>query len=174
MTTLKVAHVPRRDAEGSGELRLGQLEFGAKGCNVHAHSSHIALYEARGNPRNNVSDTQSPSAQAVRMPRKVSKAPANHLRAWREYRGLSQEALAVLVGTAGNVIGLLETGERGLSDKWLRKLAPVLGTTPGRLLDYSPDDLDSAYLEAALGVAKEDRPQVLQIISTFKKTGTDG
>lgn len=51
---------------------------------------------------------------------------------------MTQEQLAERVGTAGNVIGLIESGQRGLSDKWLRKLAPELGTTPGFLLDHSP------------------------------------
>ncbi|WP_454760605.1 helix-turn-helix transcriptional regulator [Caulobacter segnis] len=65
------------------------------------------------------------------MARTTSKPAANHLRAWREFREISQDELGELVGTKGNVIGLLESGERGLSDKWLRKLASHLGTTRG-------------------------------------------
>jgi transcriptional regulator with XRE-family HTH domain len=107
------------------------------------------------------------------MSRKSSKAPANHLRAWREHRRLSQEALAQKVGTAGNVIGLLESGERGLSDKWLRKLAVALGTTPGFLLDHDPNDLDSSFLDAAMAVPKDKRAQALKILETFRPTGTD-
>jgi transcriptional regulator with XRE-family HTH domain len=107
------------------------------------------------------------------MARRPHKPSANHLRAWREFRGLSQEELAEKVGTAGNVISLLESGERGLSDKWLRKLAPALGTTPGYLLDHDPNDIDAAFLEAALAVPKEDRAKVLSILQAFRKTGTD-
>ena len=108
------------------------------------------------------------------MPKRPTKTPANHLRAWREKRGLSQEALARLVGTAGNVISLLESGDRALSDKWLRKRAPALGTQPGFLLDHDPNDLDASLLEAVLAVPKEQRPQVLKILEAFKATGTDG
>ena len=108
------------------------------------------------------------------MPRKTVKEAANHLRAWREFRGLTQEQLAGEVGTAGNVIGLLESGERGLTHKWLLKLAPVLGTTPGFLLDHDPNDLDASFLDAALSVPPEDRPQALAILQTFKRTGTGG
>ena len=86
---------------------------------------------------------------------------------------MTQDELASKVGTAGNVIGLLEAGERGLSDKWLRRLAPVLGTTPGYLLDHDPNDLDSALIEAAMNVRKEQRAQVLEILKTFR-TGTEG
>ena len=82
---------------------------------------------------------------------------------------MTQEQLAESVGTAGNVIGLLESGERGLSHKWLLKLAPALGTTPGFLLDHSPYDLDTSFLDAALSVPPESRAQALAILQTFKK-----
>jgi transcriptional regulator with XRE-family HTH domain len=98
----------------------------------------------------------------------------NHLKAWRKFRRMTQEELAVAVDTTKAVISNLETGSRGLSDKWLRRLAPALGTTPGFLLDYDPNDLDTAYLDAALSVPKESRGQALQILETFRKTGTDG
>lgn len=72
----------------------------------------------------------------------------NHLRAWREHRGLTQAQLAEIVGTEGSVISLLESGDRALSDKWLRRVAPALGTTPGILLDYDPNALGEEPLKA--------------------------
>ena len=83
---------------------------------------------------------------------------------------MSQEQLAEKVGTAGNVIGLLESGDRGLSHKWLLKLAPVLGTTPGFLLDHDPNNLDTSFLDAALSVPPENRAQALAILETFKRS----
>lgn len=112
------------------------------------------------------------SSHNAPMPKKPTRQAANHLRAWREHRGMSQEDLADRVGTAGNVISLLESGGRKLSDKWLHKLAPVLGTTPGFLLDHDPNDIDAAFLDAAMAVPKERRAQALQILQTFR-TGTD-
>jgi transcriptional regulator with XRE-family HTH domain len=97
----------------------------------------------------------------VRTPEK------NFLRAWREYRRMTQAQLAEAVDTTGAVISLLEAGHRGLSDKWLRKLAPVLGTTPGHLLDVDPNDVSSDILEIWAGVPEESREQVLSIIKTF-------
>ncbi len=102
------------------------------------------------------------------MPRKTAKAAANHLRAWREYRGLTQDQLARKVGTAGNVIGLLEAGERGLSDKWLNRLAPALDTRPGYLLDYDPNEIDPGFIEAAMEAPPEARALALQILKGFK------
>lgn len=107
------------------------------------------------------------------MPNKTTKLSTNHLRAWREANGLTQDQLAELVGSAGNVIGLLESGERGLSDKWLRRLAPHLGTTPGFLLDHHPDDVEAAFLEEVISAGKSNRAQVLAVIRALK-TGTHG
>jgi transcriptional regulator with XRE-family HTH domain len=71
----------------------------------------------------------------------------NYLRAWREYRGLTQAQLAAIIGTEGSVISLLESGDRGLSDRWLRRLAPALETTPSLLLDFEPAQVDATMLE---------------------------
>lgn len=103
------------------------------------------------------------------MPKSPTRDSVNHLRAWRLFREMTQEELAARAETSGNVISQLESGDRGLSDKWLRKLAPLLGTTPGRLLDYDPMDLDSAFLEAALDVPPESRSQALEILKTFSR-----
>lgn len=65
-----------------------------------------------------------------------------HVRSWRLYRGLTLAQLAERVGTNANMIGYLEGGDRGLSAKWLRKLAQALDTTPGLLLDQDPRTLD--------------------------------
>ncbi|HEY1926511.1 MAG TPA: helix-turn-helix transcriptional regulator [Caulobacteraceae bacterium] len=85
----------------------------------------------------------------------------NHLRAWREYRGLTQTQLAALVDTQGSVISLLESGDRRLSDKWLRRLALPLSTTPGLLLDYDPEHIDQAVLETFNRLPEEKRPDTL-------------
>jgi len=124
-------------------------------------------------PRNYVRDAPVAVSQTVRMGKRAAKQSMNHLRAWREFRSLTQEELAEKVGTAGNVIGLLESGERGLSQKWLMKLAPALGTRPGFLLDFDPNDVNRELIEAATELPKETRAQALQILRTFK-TGTHG
>lgn len=103
------------------------------------------------------------------MGRKASKKAVNNLRAWREHRHLTQEQLAEKIDSSAGVISDLETGGMKLSDKWLYRLAPALDTTPGFLLDHDPNDLDTIFLEAALGVAPESRPQVLEILKTFRK-----
>jgi transcriptional regulator with XRE-family HTH domain len=83
----------------------------------------------------------------------------NYLRAWREFRGLTQAQLAQAAGTTGAVISLLESGERGLTDKWLRILAPRLSTRPGHLLETDPNDLDSDILEIWEEIPEERQSQ---------------
>lgn len=99
-----------------------------------------------------------------RMPRSPTREATNHLRAWREFRGLSQEDLAAKAGTAGNVISLLESGDRGLSPKWLRLLAPILGTEPGILLDHNPNDLDTDIVREAMKVGPARRAEAVQLL----------
>lgn len=86
---------------------------------------------------------------------------------------MTLEEVGDAIGTTKAVIQQLESGRMALSHKWLLKLAPVFGTTPGFLLDHDPANLDTAFIEAALAVPPERREQAIQILSTFK-TGTDG
>lgn len=93
----------------------------------------------------------------------------NHLKAWREFRGLTQAELAEKVGTTGSVISLLENGERRLSDKWLRKLAPALNTGQGLLLENDPGALPTNILEVWADIPDERKDQALEILQTFRK-----
>ena len=98
----------------------------------------------------------------------------NHLKAWREFRELTQEQLAEAVGTNANMIHYLETGERGLSAKWLRRLAPALKTTPGLLLDHDPNDLDSDMIEAWASSDIQQKRRLSAVAKALIRTGTTG
>lgn len=100
----------------------------------------------------------------------------NHLRAWREHLEMTQEELAAKLTppTTGSVISLLEEGDRGLSLKWLRRLAPVLKTTPGFLADFDPSQVDTRTLEMISQLEPSQIAQVEKFITTFLKTGSDG
>lgn len=105
------------------------------------------------------------------MPRGAAKPSVNHLRAWREYRGLTQAQLGDMVDTTDNVISMLESGDRQLSQKWLVKLAPALNTRAGFLLEFAPEDADLSILEAILEVPADRKGEALQILRVLK-TGT--
>lgn len=62
---------------------------------------------------------------------------AANLRAARQARGLSQEALAFAVGTTQMRISLWETGDRAPRLCFLVRLCAALKTTPNDLLGFS-------------------------------------
>ncbi len=100
-------------------------------------------------------------------------ALANHLRAWREFRQLTQDELGARIGTTGSVISLLENGHRQLSLKWLYKLAPALNTTPGMIVDHDPKELDTTTFELFADVPEASREQaraaVEGVINSFRQ-----
>lgn len=100
-----------------------------------------------------------------------SNAGKNHLKAWREYRGLSQHELAEKVGTSHQVIGYLERGRTQLSAKWLRTIAPALDTTPGMLLDHDPHDLSADIIDIWSHMDTRQKRQFSVIAREL--TGTD-
>ena len=95
--------------------------------------------------------------------------PAHYLRAWREYRRLTQDQLAEKAGTTKGVISLLESGERRLSDKWLRRFSPILKVQPGWLLDYDPESLDRSVLEIWAAIPEERHDEALQMLKIFAR-----
>ena len=104
---------------------------------------------------------------------KVDKnAGPNHLREWREFRGMTLEQLADAVDTSPGMISMLESGDRGLSAKWLRRLAPALKTTPGHLLEHDPNSIATDVLDIWASIDVRDREQARRVLRSFVKTGT--
>lgn len=96
----------------------------------------------------------------------------NYLQAWRKFRRMTQQELADGIGTTKAVVSLLESGDRPLSAKWLRKIAPVLKTTPGHLLDHDPETLPTDIVDIWMHIEERDRARARSILETFR-TGTD-
>lgn len=100
----------------------------------------------------------------------------NQLRAWREFRRMTQEELAAKADTTASQISMLESGERGLTHKWARILAPLLKTNPGHLFDTDPESLDNDVHDIWISIDKRDRAQALRVLKSFARTdtGTNG
>ena len=97
----------------------------------------------------------------------------NYLKEWRQFRNMTQQAVADAVGTNANMIQYLENGERGLSAKWLRRLAPVLDTTCGMILDHNPYELDSDIIEIWATASNREKRQITDVAKAIVKPGTD-
>lgn len=101
----------------------------------------------------------------------VDREAGNNLRAWREFREMTQADLAARVDTTPAVISLLEAGSRKLSPKWLRRLAPALDTSPGFLLEHNPYNLPTDFLREWDDIPAENREQALKVLAAFKRAG---
>lgn len=107
--------------------------------------------------------------QCVHDNRGMAEDGAHNLKAWRKHRRMTQQELADKVEppTTKSVIAALENGQNGLSEKWLRRLAPALGTTAGRLLEFAPDDVDSQWSEATGNVPPDQRPRAIRLLKAL-------
>ena len=99
----------------------------------------------------------------------MTDAIKNNLKAWREFRQMTQEQLGEAAGTTASVISLLESGNRRLSLKWLLKLAPPLNTTPGFILDHDPEDLPTEMLDIWASIPEDQQSQALAVLQTFAR-----
>lgn len=100
----------------------------------------------------------------------------NNLRAWREFMKMTQEQLAAECEppTTGPVISLLEEGDRGLSLKWLRRLAPALKTRPGFIVEYNPFQVDTRTLEMIADLEPVKLAKVGKFVDDYLRDGTSG
>lgn len=157
-------------------VSLSTLDVG--GLTMHP-LSQIVTRHASPNFHNLCGEIYVTECDIVRMADDKNGGP-NYLKAWRLFRKgkdgkpMTQEELAEKVGTNANMIGYLESGERGLSAKWLRKLAPALDTTPGMILDHDPNDLDSDIIDIWAHADQRQQRQLTDIAKTLVKTGTNG
>lgn len=65
----------------------------------------------------------------------LQKTVGRNLRAYRQARGLSQEAFAELVGVHRTYMGGLERGERNLTLRSVERIAERIGVDPLVLMD---------------------------------------
>lgn len=169
------------NAESFSEFAVAQLQLGLGTGDkvVHVPLLHNAITMSSPFCCNSVEAQDLESRQNVAMPkkRKKPKKRDNYLFEWREFRGLTQEALAAAVKppTNASVISLLENGDRGLSNKWLERLKVPLRTRKGYLLDVNPYEASTSILEIWNDVPEDERARVRNILEQFtKKTGTNG
>lgn len=99
--------------------------------------------------------------------------PPHYLKEWRIFRKMTQQQLADAVDTSKSVISDIECGRLQLSPKWARRLAPILETQPGYLLDHDPNDLPADIIDIWSRIALSDREQAARVLRALAKTGTD-
>lgn len=86
---------------------------------------------------------------------------------------MTQQDLADALETSKSVISDMERGQLQLSPKWLRRIAPILDTQAGYILDHDPNDLDSDIIDIWSHIDARDRDQAARVLRQFIKTGTN-
>ncbi|HEU4986895.1 MAG TPA: helix-turn-helix transcriptional regulator [Rhizobiaceae bacterium] len=111
---------------------------------------------------------------AKRVRPRFKSGPRRHfIRQWREYRGLTQEQLAERIDVTAGTISQLENGRISYTQPTLEAIAEALQTTPGDILNVDPTR-EGAIWSIWETLATADREQVIKIVRTFQKTGTEG
>ena len=114
---------------------LDECDFLAHGPNQYITTLVI------GKPQN-ITKVVNDSAEVVMRYWGMTEKPKfpNHLRHYRERKGLSQPQLAKLAETSVQNISRLERGDRQLTKPWAEKLAPHLGVGPQMVMFHEPGD----------------------------------
>jgi transcriptional regulator with XRE-family HTH domain len=111
------------------------------------------------------------------MPRRIAhqgqaQRRRTFIKAWREYRQLSQEALAERVDMSAAQLSRLETGRQGYTQDVLEALAEALSTDIASLLMRNPGDPDAIWSIWDQAKPGEKR-MIVDLAKTVVKTGTD-
>jgi transcriptional regulator with XRE-family HTH domain len=92
------------------------------------------------------------------------------IKEWREYRMLTQEALAERLNMSAANLSRVETGRQPYTQDLLEALADALRTDPASLLMRNPNDPEAIWTiwdQAKPG----QRRQIVEIAKTLLKTG---
>jgi len=108
-------------------------------------------------------------SQIVSMTAALDFDDRNFLRAWREFRGWTQDELAERADTTRGMIGHLEAGRRQLTTRWLRTLGAVLQIPAGFIIDRHPDDVPQDILALWENIPDDRQALALQVLETFRK-----
>lgn len=133
------------------------------GVSICRHSQIANIY-ARGENRNPWDEPSFTLSHNANMDDDGDKnGGPNHLKAWMKFRKISGAKLAKELDITPGMVSDLANSNRALSAKWLRRLAPMLKTTPGLLLDHDPYDLDSDIIEIWTNATSSERRQIKDV-----------
>lgn len=78
------------------------------------------------------------------------------MRAWRDYRGLSQEKLAKAAGYHRSFVYRVEVGQKRYSKQYLEDIAKVLECSTGDLISHMPPSKTADEVWASMSLEERD------------------
>jgi transcriptional regulator with XRE-family HTH domain len=100
-------------------------------------------------------------------------AQRQYFRAWRAYRGLTQDQLAERIGIARSYLSKIERGDRRYDQHFLEAAADALRCEPANLINIDPTGPDSLW-SVWEQLSPPERKQAFAIIKAIRDTGTHG
>lgn len=99
--------------------------------------------------------------------RAMALAVPTFLKQWRNFRDMTQEALAEKADMTPPSISQLESGNQGFTDKSLARLAGALDCTPADLLVHDPSREDSFWplCQAAEKLEGRERRRIIRLMA---------
>jgi transcriptional regulator with XRE-family HTH domain len=93
------------------------------------------------------------------------------IREWRKHRKMTLEALGAEIDMSASHLSMLERGQRGYTQETLEKIAEVLDTSTGALLNRNPLKEGVVWSEWEKA-APADRKLAIELLKTAKNSGT--
>ena len=140
----------------------------------HSHIANVHASAIIRNSRNALCGEKSQNAIMESQDDDDINGGPNHLGAWMAYRKMNGAALAKALDITPGMVSDLKNSNRALSAKWLRRIAPHLGITPGLLLDADPEVLGDDMIDIWTSADQRARRQITEIAKTIVRSGTDG
>lgn len=100
-------------------------------------------------------------------------AQRQHFKAWRKYRGLTQEQLAERIGIARSYLTKIERGDRRYDQPFLEAAADALRCEPGDLITRDPTEPEGIW-SIWEGLTPPERVRAVAVLKALKGTGTEG
>lgn len=102
--------------------------------------------------------------------------PTHFIRAWRKYRGLTQEQLAERIEMTSGAISQLENGIINYTQPTLEAIAYALNCEPGDLLSRDPriDDAVSDLRSILASASTLEQKRAIRILRELLGSGTNG
>lgn len=93
----------------------------------------------------------------------------HYIKAWREFRGLTQEQLGSRVDLSRTQLSRIENFEQPYSQPLLEALAHALMCEPADLIMRDPNSEVWSIMDTLRSVKPEDMPKVMEILEVFRK-----
>jgi transcriptional regulator with XRE-family HTH domain len=98
-------------------------------------------------------------------------AQRQFFKAWRKYRGLTQEQLAERIGIARSYLTKIERGDRRYDQPFLEAAAEALRCGPGDLITRDPTEPESLW-SIWEGLTPPERVRAAAVLRAMKGSGT--